>query len=170
MMREIERKFQVISDSWFPFVTSSVAIEQFYLSVTDSHHARVRKYGDQYFAAVKIDDPVVEPWTSKVNAKVRYEYEFEISETEFIKWKERALFGLSKIRYLLSSPRKNEDWCIDVYQDGTTVAEVEFVTFDATDYELPYLFVEPGFLGKDCTNDPRFSNIEIAKRQSNEAV
>src|SRR4051812_49046518 len=146
---EIERKFLV---KRFPPDLDKFPheiIEQGYLAVgRKGLQVRLRKKGS------------VRSLTYKQGTKTeREEREIRLSAEQFdALWPATADQRLTKIRY--DVPWKKHTIEIDVYRgrhDGLVVAEVEF-----DDLQSCENFEGPGWLGRDVTGNPKYSNIALA--------
>ena len=146
---EIERKFLVAGDGWRQAVRGApVAIRQGYLSAGQGPSVRLRRAGDAAFLTVK-----------GPGGKVRAEFEYAIPAEEA-----EAMLALcpspplGKTRW--SVPHEGHVWTVDVFDAparlaGLVLAEVEL---ESETVEPPL----PGWLGREVTEDPRYSNAALA--------
>jgi len=148
--QEIERKFllkQIPSDlTNYPHRL----IEQGYLVATpDGRQVRLRRTPKNCTLTYKTAD-----------GAVREEREIEITADQFeTLWPGTAGKRLTKVRH--DMPWQNFNIEIDVYggiNDGIVVAEVEF-----DDEKQCAEFHPPGWFGAEVTNDPRYSNVMLAR-------
>lgn len=142
-MKEQERKFLLLS---MPEIESVIKIKQGYLMFDGNKHLRVRIIDDQkaYLTFKTIH-----------TAKVRTEYEYEISITDAIQMINNCDCRLEKTRHKTSFEGNIVD--IDVYPDGLSVVEIEY------ENELTSL---PVYCGNEITGLSEYSNVAIAYRQS----
>jgi adenylate cyclase len=141
--KEIERKFLIANGGWKSLVQRISYIEQYYHNIM-----RIRFIADEVFMTFKKDTDI---------SGIRTEVEFKIP------WKEaRTLItmfnftSVSKTRAYIDF--ENKTWEIDIYHDkndGLVVAEIELKSIDEN-IELPW------WLGKEITNDSRFTNYSLS--------
>jgi adenylate cyclase len=145
-MKEIERKFEVLSDEFLKFAKSPNKIKQGYLSITDESVVRVR-----------IKDNVAYITVKGANISItRDEFEYNIPKVDAIQMLKLCPGAISKTRY-------NVSWDdliieVDVFHgdnEGLVVAEVEFKNADQN-------FDKPSWLGKELT-DPKYFNSSLIK-------
>lgn len=151
MAMEIERKFLVQNDSWKKYSTIDIKdIEQHYLDINDFSETRIRHVKSQvagkenYFMTIKTKTEV---------SSQRHEREFSISPATFADLSSHAVGYISKTRYIFQD-EYGQAWELDVFKNENTGIEI-------VEIELPEIskrVVNPGFLGKDVTNDDRFYN------------
>ena len=148
--QEIERKFllkRIPSDlSNYPHRL----IEQGYLVATpDGRQVRLRRTPKNCTLTYKTAD-----------GPVREEREIKITADQFnILWPATAGKRLTKVRH--DMPWQSFTLEIDVYggiNDGIVVAEVEF-----DDEKQCADFQPPDWFGDEVTNDPRYSNVMLAR-------
>jgi adenylate cyclase len=145
---EIERKFLVRGEGWRSLVRERRLLVQGYLARAPVA-VRVRRNGERASLSLK----------EATAAIVRREFEYEIPLADA-----EALFTLC-----LEPPlRKQRYWVpvgavtfeIDEFLDenaGLVIAEIELSTADAD-------FPRPAWLGREVSEDPRFFNVELARR------
>ncbi|MGO9544406.1 MAG: CYTH domain-containing protein [Rhodomicrobium sp.] len=149
MAYEIERKFLIGDESWQNAAGKSISIRQAYLARGVSSSLRVR-----------VMDNVRATLTVKSAAATikRLEFEYPVPLADAV-----ALFGLregaiiEKLRYKL--PQNGLTWEVDVFQgenEGLVIAEIELPHEDMQ-------FEKPGWLGREITLDPNYSNASLAK-------
>ena len=145
---EIERKFLVVGEPWLG--TVGVPMEQAYIASEAGRTVRVRRAGDVGTLTVK----------GPTRGVTRAEFEFEIPA---------ALVGemvdalappdrVSKVRYEL--PVGDHVYEVDVFggkNAGLVVAEVELGAEEEA-------FTRPPWLGEEVTDDPRYLNVNLARR------
>lgn len=149
MPNEIERKFLVKEMPRGLGDYRASEINQGYLAVTDDDtEIRIRKKGDGYYETVK----------SGKGLK-RKEVEFEIGEKGFnALWPLTEGMRVEKTRYDI--PCGGHIVELDVYSGnlaGLVVAEVEFATVEESGK-----FTPPAWLGREITDDVRYSNRHLA--------
>lgn len=145
---EIERKFLVRGEDWRALVRRSEVLVQGYLARAPVA-IRVRRMGTRASLSLKEASAAI--------VRREFEYEIPLADAE-------ALFALC-----LEPPlRKRRHWVlvdgftfeIDEFLDenaGLVIAEVELSTPDAS-------FPQPSWLGREVSEDPRFFNVELARR------
>lgn len=151
MGTETERKFLVISDEWRENA-QGVTYRQAYLARDKERTVRVRVAGDEGFITVKgktLEDGLTKP-----------EYEYPIPKKDAEELLEMCLPGLvEKTRYKI----RHEDghlWEVDVFEgdnEGLIVAEVELSS-------AAEKFVKPAWVGKEITDDKRYTNASLSKK------
>jgi adenylate cyclase len=149
MPYEIERKFLVRADCWRMSAGRPSLIQQGYLTRNRSISLRVRLI-DKAKAMLTI---------KSVSAEIRrLEFEYEIPMADgaaLIGMRESGL--VEKLRHKL--PWYGLTWEIDVFlgeNQGLIIAEIELPHEDCE-------FEKPGWLGREVTFDPRFSNANLAR-------
>ena len=150
MGKEVERKFLVINDEWKKDVAESYTIAQGYILYDELLHARVRviNYDDESLSVAYL--------TIKSNQQYkRDEFEYEIPLEDGDQMMEYASTIVGKSRHIIPIERGMK-WEIDVFDNGTVIAEVELVDGE----EGP---VMPNWLGKDVTRDPAYYNVNISE-------
>ena len=141
---EIERKFLVKDDSWRNDVIDIIPITQQYLSIGDCN-VRVRWDGNKGYITLKLPHP--DPSTV-------YEFEHEIplqDVTNIARYAKTCT--LAKDRHILKS-----DWTVDVFYEpylGLVMAEIEMA-----DHKQEIIL--PSWIGEEVTNDPEYSNVNLA--------
>lgn len=147
---EIERKFLVDDESWRAAADQGRHIRQAYLALTDRASVRVRILGNaQAVFTVK----------SAAGGRARDEFEYDIPVADA-----EAMLGLrqgqvvEKIRYRVRlGPHV---WEIDVFggeNEGLVLAEIELAREDEA-------FDPPAWLGREVTEDVRYTNAMLASR------
>lgn len=144
-MIEIERRFLCeVADPRVLDTAPASNLRQGYLTA-EGPTVRVRKIADRYLMTIKVGTGIV-----------RREVEFQIpteAGRELLEITDELM--IEKRRYYLGR------WEIDIFKgdlEGLTIAEVELA---ATDEPLPDL--PPGIiLGREVTDDPRFTNQSLA--------
>ncbi len=96
-----------------------------------------------------------------INKDSKYEFEYGIDGDEAKDLISSCIIKLNKTRY--SQTNNLYETCIDVYEDGSSVVEIELLDSDC---EFPKIL--PWFVGEEVTNNKYYSNIEIAKRIEND--
>lgn len=149
MAIEKERKFLLNNDKVQNFGYGKV-IQQGYIMLADGQELRVR--------IMESDDML--PfcyicYKQKISISERYEFEYEIPQDDAEKLLSLAKYSLTKMRFKTTFNDNNVD--IDLYPDGLGVVEIEF------EGELTEL---PPYCGEDITGMWEYSNIEIAKKQT----
>jgi adenylate cyclase len=148
MAVEIERKFLVNSDAWRDG-PAGVRICQGYLTRDPARTVRVRLAGEKAFLTIK-----------GVSSGIsRQEFEYAIPPDEA-----RALLEFC-LPPLLDKIRHEREigghlWEIDEFfgaNAGLVVAEIELKDADE-------VFVKPGWLGREVSDDPRYFNSRLAEQ------
>ncbi len=148
MAKEIERKFLVTDDRWRAGAVG-VPYRQGYLPTLDGCTVRVREAGGKGFLTIK----------GPTRGLSRDEYEYSIP-TDDAREMLAGLCGqkVEKLRHLV--PHAGLTWEVDEFTGenaGLVVAEVELPD-EAHAVELP------AWVGREVTQDPRYSNAALAKR------
>ncbi|MBZ9730250.1 CYTH domain-containing protein [Salegentibacter sp. JZCK2] len=150
-MREIERKYLVVSDDFKKESFKNFHIKQGFLNTDPQRTVRLRITGEKAFLTIK--------GKSSKNGLTRFEWEKEIDKNEA-----EALFELcepgviEKTRYLVETG--DFVFEIDEFYDeneGLTVAEIELNTETDT-------FQKPEWLGKEVTGEIKYYNSQLSKR------
>lgn len=150
MAKEIERKFLVASDDWREKARMGKSFRQAIIFSEGNRTVRIRAI-DRKRARLTIK--------IGINGHLsRHEFEYDVP----IKDAEELLAlangqAITKTRYEVKHAR--HVWEIDVYGgdlEGLVVAEVEMTS----EKESPEL---PGWLGREVTGDPRYSNQALAE-------
>ena len=141
-MKEQERKFLL---RYLPEnLKKAQSIKQSYLLMDGKSHLRVRIIDNQIgFLTYK----------SALSNTIKNEFEYEIPLKDAAELFNLSLYKLEKQRYKTTFQGNTVD--IDIYPNGIQIVEIEF------EDELTEL---PDYCGDDVSDDPRFSNIEIAKK------
>jgi len=141
---EIERKFLVKNDEWRAEVVDIIPITQRYLS-TDNCNVRIRWTGNKGYITLKIPHP--DPHTV-------YEFEYELGLEDIVNISQYAkTHTLIKDRHVLDS-----GWTVDVFDEPYSdliIAEIEMV-------EHTQELILPEWVGEEVTNDPNYSNVNLA--------
>lgn len=142
-MTEQERKFLLIE---MPKTSDALEIQQAYLMFEGNKHLRVRIIDNEraYLTFKTIH-----------TSTIRTEYEYEIPITDAIRMYDSSNCKLRKTRHICHY--NGNPVSIDVYPDGMAVVEIE--------YENELVTI-PNFCGKEITDNPEYSNINIAIKQS----
>lgn len=153
MHMEIERKFKISDDWTVPRDVARQRVRQAYLTSPGSDsEIRVREKGEVRVLTVK--SPVAD-----AGSLVRKEVEFEIDDEIFEQlWEMARGHSLSKIRSIV--PVGDRVAAVDVYEGplaGLRVVEVEFDSVDTAK-----AFIPPSWFGEEVTDDPAWSNRELA--------
>ena len=149
---EIERKYVLSAAPPELEQLPGERIQQGYLAIADDGvEVRVRRRGDKTFLTIKSGP-----------GEVRVEEEFAIDDRRFeALWSLTEGRRLTKTRHLV--PLGDLTAEVDVYDDrlaGLVTAEVEFPSREAS-----ARFVAPEWLGREVTNDARFANQSLARRE-----
>lgn len=150
MPTEIERKFLVADESWRREASASRELRQGYLALTERAVVRVRLADDE------------QAWVGIKEHRIgrshgEYEYEIPIDEA-------RELLALctgaiiAKRRYLI--PVGDHCWEVDEFlgeNAGLILAEIELGAENEA-------FREPGWLGREVTEERRFYNAALSVR------
>ena len=150
MNQEIERKFLLKTVPAALEKFPHYHIEQGYLIATpDGRQVRLRRTATHHTLTFKAAE-----------GAVREEREIDVNPEQFnALWPATAGRRLTKTRYKV--PWHGLTVEIDVYggiHNGLVVAEVEFAS--ETDCEE---FEPPDWFGQEVTNDPRYSNVVLAR-------
>ena len=154
MATEIERKFLLANDDWRAAADAGVVMRQGYL-VTFNHEQapkssiRVRVAGDKGYLNIK----------SATLGVTRQEYEYPIPLSDANQMLDSLAEGplIEKTRYHVQHGAHM--WEIDVFagdNQGLVVAEVELGAEDEA-------FAQPGWLGEEVSEDPRYYNVCLVK-------
>jgi len=146
MAKEIERKFLVKSLDFLK-KTRGILYIQSYPCTRPGPKVRVRIAGKRGFLTLK----------GKSIGRMRDEYEYEIPLIDAQEMLEEFCMkpAIKKVRYLKKF--KGFTWEIDVFQgqnSGLVVAEIELDDENSK-------FTRPKWLGKEITNDKRYSNSKL---------
>jgi adenylate cyclase len=148
MAVEIERKYLVADDSWLKSAGRPIYIRQAYLARNEKMSLRIRIM-DGVKAAMTLKS------AGAAMRRLEFEYPVPLGDAEVM----LALrYGavIEKLRYQL--PRQGLVWEVDVFQGenaGLTIAEIE-LPHEETEFE------KPGWVGREVTSDPRYSNASLA--------
>lgn len=149
MNNEIERKF-LVKDFDVEKAKEKYEIKQGYIHAESGKVVRVRTFGDRGYITVKY----------RKTKLTRAEFEYEIPYNDAIDMinnccDKRVLF---KTRYIYNYEGKK--WEIDVFDGknkGIILAEIELSSEDEE-------FKIPPFVTKEVTNDPKYSNHNMANK------
>lgn len=149
MAKEVERKFLVAGDAWRGASTSSIRIEQFYLTLEEGRSVRIRiKDGAKAFITLKFG----------LNARVRDEFEFPVPVEDALEMRAFAIGHLiDKTRYLV--PHGGHVFEVDRFHgdlDGLVLAELE------TPDDMPDTML-PSWLGREVTGENGYYNAVLAR-------
>lgn len=149
-MKEIERKFLVVSDDFLATFTHKNTISQGYLNTHSDRTVRIRISDQIGYITVK--------GKSDVSGTTRFEWEKEIPLNEALDLLLLCEPGLiEKTRYTV--PNNGLFFEVDVFHgknQGLILAEIELPHQSAT-------FFKPDWLGKEVTADQRFYNSYLSK-------
>lgn len=154
MKIETERKFLVSGEEWRPLGTHSSEITQGYFPTQGGSSVRIRVIGDRANINIK----------GKPSGCSRVEFEYEIPVEDAWMMLEKFCGGTTvrKTRFFVPAGDTGLVWEIDEYHgpfEGHATAEVELPEED-------HPFPRPEWLGKEVTDDHRFSNLALALAQS----
>ncbi len=149
MLKEIERKYLVVNDSWRKEVESSIHMSQAYIRTALGRvTVRVRIAGDCAWLTLK--------GPSSGISRDEFEYEIPVDEAERIISTLCDTNVISKIRHIVLHDSRL--WEVDEYDDrntGLVVAELE-VSSETEEYSIP------PWLGEEVSHDRRYSNGSLA--------
>ena len=143
----IERKFQVVSNTWKNHVSGQFQLKQGYLQSAPERTVRIRTSNKEGFITIK----------GKTEGITRTEYEYPIPFSEAL-----SLLALSenppieKVRYLVS--HGSLTWEVDVFEglnSGLVLAEVE-LQHENQEIDLP------DWIGAEVSSDPKFYNSTLS--------
>lgn len=148
-MKEIERKFLVVSDAWTADAGPGRLILQSYVAAENGNSVRVRILGDgSATLTVKTGG----------SAMVRDEFEYPVPVSDARRMMDQSVGELiEKTRHLV--PFGQFIWEVDVYHGrlgGLVVAEVEMASED----DRPEI---PPWCGREVTDDRNYSNAALAR-------
>jgi adenylate cyclase len=148
MAVEIERKFLVSDESWRAVVSRTTRIKQGYLCTEPGRSVRVRIRDDEAWITVK----------GSRRGIARAEFENPVPISDALEMLEMTVAAVEKRRHQVS--HGGHVWEIDEF-DGLNapliVAEVELAAIDEA-------FEHPSWLGQDVSDDPAYSNSELAQK------
>jgi adenylate cyclase len=148
MGREIERKFLLNNNSWIRNVVGTSRIKQGYLVNDGVKCIRIREEACDSRIEYTLTIKSCEPGMSRV------EVEQVITGKEFSElWALCDKGSIEKLRHTVQE--KNYMWEVDVFLDGTILAEIELSTEDMR-------FDRPDWLGEEVTNDKSYYNADMA--------
>ena len=149
-LKEIERKFLVVNDSFKKDAFKKEKIIQGFLSLVPERTVRVRLTDLKGFLTVK--------GLGNATGTTRFEWEKEISDMEaqaLLKLCEPGV--IEKTRYYVKE--SNHLFEIDQFElenEGLVVAEIELQSEDES-------FVKPVWLGQEVTGDVKYYNASLIK-------
>jgi adenylate cyclase len=150
---EIERKYLVENELWREHVESQSHIMQGYLASGDNASVRVRIKGDAAFLTIKGAPSGI--------TRTEYEYRIPVEDAKAM-LRELAVFpAIDKIRYSVRSGRHL--WDLDLFageNEGLVMAEVELAAEDEA-------FEMPPWAGEEVSDDPRYLNVNLARKPFN---
>lgn len=152
MAKEIERKFEIIDNSYQSMAVRTHFIRQCYISVRKDATVRIRIKDDQAYITVK----------SLVTGISRDEWEYPIPLCDAEEMMDRCRTGriIEKRRYIV--PFDGHVWEVDKFGgalDGIVIAEIELDHDDDR-------FIIPPFVGKEVTGDVRYYNSNLAAEEN----
>jgi len=170
MAIENERKYLVGNEPMDLTEWMYEEIEQGYLILDKKEGKQVR------VRISKVTTPQWSEWTYQltykqdIDATKREEVEINIPELEAKELMELCMTKLTKKRWSTlyrplipeSDRRQTSVVSVDEYPDGLKVIEVELL-LDSSDEIIPH-----PYCGKDITGDKKYSNITIAKKQTDD--
>ena len=139
----------MVGDAWKPAASTGVRIRQGYLSSHQERTVRVRIAGDEAWLTVK----------GLTSGSCRPEFEYSVPPEDgeqMLAMCERPL--LEKTRHRVD--HGGLTWEVDVFEGdnaGLVLAEVEL---ERADQPVPL----PPWAGLEVTDDPRYYNVNLAKR------
>jgi adenylate cyclase len=149
MGREIERKFLVCGDAWRRGA-KGLYCRQGYLASGIGCTVRVRVLGDKGFLTVK----------GRMEGISRAEYEYGISVQDAHEMLDRLCSRPLIEKYRYHREHADQMWEVDEFvreNRGLVVAEIELQVPDQP-------VVLPDWVGREVTDDPRYLNVNLAKR------
>lgn len=150
---EIERKWLVDKAKIVPLLDHGFRLEQHYLNdITDKWLIRVRKEGSYFTLTMKGKGFMSRP-----------ELEYDITEEEYLESIKYTEKSIKKTRFFIDLYPNDIDcdrWYeIDIFDDHDfIICELEFET-----EEEAKNFTPPDWCLEDVTEDPKYSNINLAK-------
>jgi len=150
MAKEIEKKFLLADGASIPIPAkyARFKIKQAYLLAEKGKQIRIRLTKDKAVITIK--------YTGNI---VRDEYEYGIPMKDGKEIYKKCELKLEKDRLTFS--RDNVHYDVDTFINGIVFVEVEFKSL--RDMKK---WVKPSWLGKEITNDKKYSNIVLAKQLS----
>lgn len=160
---EIERKFLVESDDWRSHVERSVHMRQGYF-----------RTGPESTVRVRLVDPLGESATSEAHGVltikgapsngIRPEFEYTIPPEDVEQMLDLFCGDriVSKVRHYVE--HAEHTWVVDDFEGenaGLVMAEIELDAPDET-------FDTPGWVATDVSDDPSYTNAELARRPVSE--
>ena len=149
-MKEIERKFLVVSEAFKKEASSKAWISQGFLNSNPDRVVRIRVTGDSGFLTIK--------GRSSKDGTTRFEWEREIPKEEastLLKLCEPGQIEKMRYRVAVGAHTFEVDEFLGSNQ-GLVVAEVELS-------EAEEVFEKPDWLGEEVTGDRRYYNSELSK-------
>ena len=152
MAIERERKFLLKDSTWKDVAGGGVSYVQGYIHSSENKTIRVRIAGDNAFLTIKgaifKDDPA---------ARNEYEYNIPVNDAKEMLESLCTEGQIEKVRYKI--PYKGNLWEVDEFlgaNQGLVVAEVEF-------NEKNQDIALPTWIGKEVTEDKRYTNASLAR-------
>jgi adenylate cyclase len=147
---EIERKWLVDKNKIKAFTNFGYRIEQHYLNdLKDDYLIRVRDTMGTYTMTLK-----------GKGLMIRTEFEFDIDKKQYEEMVRESKTSLKKTRFFVEIEEGIDRFYeIDVFDDyDFIICEVEFET-----EEDAYRFIPPTWCLEEVTEDPTYTNINLAK-------
>jgi len=150
MAIEIERKFLLDDDSWREQADAGVLYSQGYLASDPLCSVRVRLAGDRAWVNIKKAISTIR--------RLEYEYPIPVEDAAELLKELCADNCIEKTRYHVR--HAGHLWEVDVFEGanaGLIVAEIEL-------NDEQECFETPPWLGKEVSHDPRYYNMNLAKK------
>lgn len=149
---EIEHKF-LVKSTIYRSLAEPVSYRQGYLAILPGKVVRIRTAGGRGYLTIKVT----------VSTLTRKEYEYEIPFTDAQEMLSGMCIGtvIEKVRYRI--PYEGFIWEVDEFlgeNAGLVVAEIEVSREEE-------IFMKPGWVGEEVTNDPRYLNSNLSNRPFN---
>lgn len=147
-MKEIERKYLVLSDAYQNEASSITFIAQGFLSTTPERTVRVRVKGGKGYLTIK--------GLSNESGTTREEWEYEIPEVEANELLKLCPVVLEKKRFEVQLG--GHIFEVDEFlgaNKGLILAEIELESEEET-------FEKPDWLGQEVTGDTRYYNSQLS--------
>ena len=148
-MKEIERKFLVIDDSYRALAYAKDEILQGYICSGHGHTVRVRTRGEKGYLTIK--------GSSLDGGISRFEWEKEITLQDAHELFTLCSERIEKTRYLIRNGKHVVE--VDEFHgenEGLVIAEIELSDVNET-YTLPY------YLGREVTGDKHYYNAYLCR-------
>ncbi len=148
MAKEIERKFLLTKGASIPIPAEhyKLRIKQGYIHVEKDKQVRIRVYKNKGVICLKYG-----------KGKIRDEFEYEIPLKDAKEIYDKCKWRLEKKR--LSFNKDGENYDIDSFPNGMVFVDVEFKSMKAMKK-----WKKPSWIGKEISNNPKYSNIRLAKK------